>query len=122
MRKPARSPIIAAAVAAMIACGTAQNGATDFAVRDSAGIRIVENAESSGEVRRDLVEELRIGVIAGEEPYQLDRVLDVTVDERGRIYVANNGSLTIRVYNATGQFLHEVGGRGNGPGEFARMI
>jgi len=38
--------------------------------------------------------------------------------EDGRVLVTNAGSQELRYYDAEGRFLHQVGGDGEGPGEF----
>jgi len=40
------------------------------------------------------------------------------VDDSGRIYVGNQPEKTIQVFDSTGSHLRNVGGEGNGPGEF----
>lgn len=76
-----------------------------YVVRDSAGVTIVENtspAWSSGEEWR-VVEPpvVEIGVIDGDQRYQLSRVLGVGRLSDGRILVANGGSQEIRVIRAS---------------------
>jgi hypothetical protein len=44
------------------------------------------------------------------------------VDGRGRILVGDNGSGTVKVFDAEGRFLSALGGRGSGPGEFPEGI
>lgn len=83
---------------------------------DSAGVVIVT---SPGQDRPlGLREQLSIGVVEGEEPYQLFRVVKVLVDPHDAIYVASAGTSTIRVFGPDGRFVREIGGRGSGPGEF----
>lgn len=40
------------------------------------------------------------------------------VDDSGRIYVGNRSEKVIQVFNSRGKYLTNVGGEGNGPGEF----
>lgn len=93
-------------------------------VRDSAGIEIVENerpaaAPALGWRVGDSVV-LSIGVLEGEEPYNLYGVEDATRFPDGRIAVANSGSGEIRVFAPDGTHLLTMGGIGEGPGEFER--
>lgn len=61
---------------------------------------------------------LSIGLQDGAEPYQLHRVYGATRLPDGRIVIANSGTQQLRVFDAKGHFLRNVGGRGGGPGEF----
>lgn len=45
-------------------------------------------------------------------------IAGVEVDDSGRIYVGNRPEKTIQVFDSTGSYLTNVGGEGNGPGEF----
>lgn len=58
--------------------------------------------ESSSDVDKFLVGPLRT-------PY---------LDESGGLFVADHGRVAIAAFDSTGAFLHWMGGRGNGPGEF----
>jgi hypothetical protein len=89
-------------------------------VVDSAGVELVDNLDQGlwGPEERAVVEELRIGVVEGEEPYQLFQVSDVTWGPEGRIYVASQLTASVRVFDDEGRFVRELGGRGQGPGEF----
>lgn len=89
-------------------------------VVDSAGVELVDNLDQGlwGADERAVVEELRIGVVEGEEPYQLFQVSDVVWGPEGRIYVASQLSASVRVFDDEGRFVRELGGRGQGPGEF----
>lgn len=49
---------------------------------------------------------------------QLGRPVAVRTDSTGNIYVADQGSMSIKVFDAEGAFLREIGSRGRGPGEF----
>ncbi|MCA9726439.1 MAG: 6-bladed beta-propeller [Candidatus Eisenbacteria bacterium] len=45
-------------------------------------------------------------------------VADVAVDDGGSVYVLDKGFDVIHVFDATGEFLYDVGRKGEGPGEF----
>lgn len=117
----------AAIVFATAACGDA--GITvELAseVRDSAGIRIVENARppvgSRLGWRVDSVPSLSIGALEGEDPYLLHQVFAALKLSDGRIVVANRGSHDLRVFDASGIHLETWGGQGEGPGEFNSLL
>jgi len=91
-------------------------------VRDSAGIVIVENQAPPADLSPlwTLAEApaLDIGVLEGEDTYQLFQVRDARRLDDGRILVANGGSQEVRVFDAAGVFLTAFGQAGDGPGEF----
>lgn len=91
-------------------------------VRDSAGIRIVQNErpawkEGKGWRVAD-TPVLDIGVVDGEAAYQLDGVKAVARLSDGRIVVADGGSRQLRFFSAEGRHLASAGRKGGGPGEF----
>ncbi len=99
-------------------------GAPAFAggqVRDSAGVRIVENPTSRGVVR--IVSSTPAVVIGTQngEPYQLSRVAGAVRLSDARIVVADGGSNQLRFYDSTGMYVKSVGRSGSGPGEFQRL-
>ena len=91
-------------------------------IRDSAGIRIVENSAPTAGSRLGWrigpEPRVSIGEREGEDPYLLYRAMDATILADGRIVVANNGSDELRFFDSTGGHLASRGGRGEGPGEF----
>ena len=95
-------------------------------IRDSAGIRITENARppegSRLPWRIGPEPTLAIGELEGEEPYMLHRVGRFARLADGRIVVGNHGSNEVRVFDASGSHLVSLGGQGEGPGEFMSMV
>ncbi|MGD2154171.1 MAG: 6-bladed beta-propeller, partial [Gemmatimonadales bacterium] len=93
-----------------------------FQARDSAGVRILENAGSLG--ARLLPWELGeapladIGAGEGDPSHELYRVRDVLRLPDGRIAVQDGGSNEIRFFSSNGRHLGTVGGGGGGPGEY----
>ncbi len=108
-----------------VGCGAGERISAGPVVRDSAGIMIVESSApllgESGVVRVSATPLLEIGVVEGEEAYQLNRVAGAVRLADGRIVVANGGSSELRYYDASGRHLRSVGGRGGGPGEFQHI-
>jgi hypothetical protein len=62
-----------------------------------------------------------IGVVEGDERYQLIRVSSAWKDDRGRIIASDAGRPALVFFDSAGTFLQQVGGRGAGPGEFQTM-
>lgn len=111
---------------AFITLGTVGCGGADdlgsYTIADSAGVEIVMNrgpAWSEGEGWRVESEfALSIGTVEGDPAYELHRVVGAVRLPHGDIVVLNSGSNELRFYDATGQHLRSVGGKGDGPGEF----
>ncbi len=66
-----------------------------------------------------LVEEVSIGVEAGEEAYMFGRILGLAATD-DRIFVLDSSIPTVRVFDAEGTHLYDIGRQGSGPGEFRR--
>lgn len=99
-------------------------GASAHAVRDSAGVQIVEVSDLDhppAEWRLSPDPEIVIGSIDGPPAQQLFRALDATRLPDGGILVANSGTFELRRYSAQGQHLWSEGTEGDGPGEFRSL-
>ena len=118
----AAAALVVALVLAFPACeGADSPGEVLTQVRDSAGIRIIENASppegSRLNWRIGSEPALSIGEVDGEDPYLLYLARDATRLNDGRIVVANRGTQELRVFDARGTYLETWGGEGEGPGE-----
>lgn len=91
-------------------------------MRDSAGVRIiaVNLTRPAGTLRLSPKPMVDVGGGAAERK-QLFRVRAVARLSRGGIVIANGGSAQLKLFDASGRFVREVGGRGQGPGEFESM-
>jgi len=109
-----------------LAACSADEGSSTAAVRDSAGVRIVENTDfawPNGQGwRLSDAPLLDIGVLEGDSMYQLYQVAGALKLDDGRVVVANAGSFELRFYDASGIFLNAVGRQGGGPGEFGGIL
>jgi hypothetical protein len=95
------------------------------AVRDSAGVRIVEN-EAPDPTRLpawslSAEPSLDIGRLEGTEVEALFRVVSAVRLADGRVAVANAGTSEVRYYGPDGRHRVSSGGEGGGPGEFQRI-
>ncbi len=123
-----KTRMTAASIALGIMACESEEGADglDTQMRDSAGIRIVENARPTDDSRLDWrigpEPAVSIGVLEGDDPYMLFAVTDATILSDGRIVVVNRGTRELRVFDALGSYLHTWGGRGEGPGEFRDVM
>jgi hypothetical protein len=112
---------------AILVCAACDRAASDTGpgaavgiteVRDSAGIRIVDNQLADGAVPRSIGQPLvRIGQVEGHPSYQLYRVDSAVRLADGRIVISNGGS-ELRFYDATGAHQLTTGRAGDGPGEY----
>ena len=106
------------------ACGGETGGSASHAVRDSAGIEIVESTAprwTEAEAWRIAdAPEVSIGVADGDEPYLLSDVRGARRLPDGRIAVLDAGSSRVRIYASDGTHLTDIAGPGAGPGELQR--
>lgn len=104
----------------LMAC-TGGPDVSEVAVRDSAGIRIVEVAAlPTADVGWSLSGEPRvlIGGDAADERAQLFRVAGVVRRSDGGILIGNSGTSELRLFDADGTPAGSFGRGGGGPGEF----
>jgi hypothetical protein len=106
---------------ALAACGGDARAAGPV-VRDSAGVRIVENsapAWKEGEGWRLAAEPaLDIGMLDGPAQYQFGRVTGAVRLGDGTVVVGDDQSKDLRFFDRTGRHVRTVGREGGGPGEF----
>ncbi len=88
------------------------------AVRDSAGVTIVETVAPSAEWRLSAEPVLQIGVVDGDDAYQFSSIAYAGRLGDGRVVVVDRQSYEIRFFDQTGRHTSTLGGRGAGPGEF----
>jgi len=115
-------PLMLLAVA--VAVGSCESGSTlvwDGAVRDSAGIQVVENfgtplwKEGEG---WEFTEVLRIGVADGAPEYEFGEITGLAVLSDRRVVVADALGHHLRFFSPEGIYERSVGTAGSGPGEF----
>lgn len=107
------------------ACAPASDNGPDFAVRDSAGVEIVEsNVAAWGEEARWSVDSTPILVIGqeeGEDAHMLSIVRGALRFDDDSIVIADGSTRQLRLFDSNGQFLRAAGRRGPGPGEFRTL-
>ncbi len=118
--------LVALWFAACLACGADDQRMTWLGSVDTtvSGTIVVSNPaigiwDSASAWR--LSEDLRIGAIDGEDYESFSSVSALRVDGRGRIYVLDQQSQEIRVFEKDGRHLRTFGRKGQGPGEFASV-
>jgi hypothetical protein len=122
MVSTARYVWIATVVAAAVGCGAAdgRNGDTST-VRDSAGIRIVENSTPALGDSAWTVGVEPTTLIGSTETEDLLRPRDAKRLEDGRIVVTDELAHQLKFFSSDGTLLQAVGREGEGPGEFGYM-
>jgi hypothetical protein len=107
------------------ACENVGTGNHAMAVRDSAGIRIVESRWPAwGDAGRWAVEPVPavdIGVADGAAEYQFGQVRGAARLSDGTVVVADGTSRQLRFFDPAGRFVRTVGRGGGGPGEFQSL-
>lgn len=69
-----------------------------------------------------VVEEIRIGNDTTDEAQIFGDIISFDVDAQGRIFVLDFQTQETSVFDSDGAFVHTVGSRGNGPGEFVQAL
>ena len=80
--------------------------------------RVIELPEGDRLLDADLEEVYRVGAVAGEEWETFGNVYDVAFDRVGNLYVVDTQGARIVVVTPEGGFVRQLGGVGQGPGEF----
>jgi hypothetical protein len=113
-----------AALVMAAACAAESSDVPAVTVRDSAGVRIVENAVQDGgpPVYAELgVPDLQIGVVHGDAAYTFTRIVDVRTLPDGAILVVDGQAQEVRIFDDVGSHVLTFGGPGSGPGEFTQI-
>lgn len=111
------------AMAGAVACSESNRAQSDLSgattAVDSTGDTIVVRVtgDVSAERVRKLVEELRIAPTL-DDTSTFAEVFEFEVDAAGRMWVFDNASNRIFLFDAEGKLLRTVGRKGSGPGEF----
>lgn len=90
--------------------------ATVDTVGDTITVRTISG--QMWESDRELVSEVSIGVLDGDAEYQFGSVRAIAADVEGRIYVYDAHGPVVRAYGPDGVWLGDIGGEGEGPGEY----
>jgi len=115
---------------ALLTAGCGEVGDTSPAawqgsVADSAGVAVVFNPGDGvwgeGDAWR-VVEDLRVGEFSGDPGYQFGQVGSIATNSSDQMLVVDRQVPAVRVFDADGAFVREIGSPGPGPGEFARGV
>src|SRR5262245_20459797 len=103
----------------IVVCGASAGAAQP--ARDSAGIRIIENSKPAWAVGHEwkLSESPMLVLGDGKNPSErFGRIVGVTRLSDGRIVVADESTLELKFFDASGRHLASVGGKGQGEDQF----
>ncbi len=107
------------------ACGDGGSQRPEPVVRDSAGVRIVENLDVGWDVEDAWtfapVPAMDLGSVDAAPDHQFHMVMGAATLSDGRIVVANAGTQELRWYGPDGTLMVTAGGEGEGPGEFTGL-
>jgi hypothetical protein len=123
-RRAALTASGAALAAALIAACDGSGAAAGFAVRDSSGVTIVENAEARDGASAWRIEPEPIVDLGGDAsgPAAIfERVAGVVLLEDGGVVAGDEGAGAVRAWDPSGVLRWRAGRAGDGPGEF-RLI
>lgn len=121
MRSRHGAIVVTAALTLVIGCGPEDAPSGGVAVRDSAGIRIVESPEAArfpAHWRVASEPHWEVGELEGEPAYLFSRVVGAMEVAGGEVVVGNGDTNELRFYDQQGQWTRTLGGTGDGPGEF----
>ncbi len=71
--------------------------------------------------RVELVELFRVGDENSPDNIILDRIQGIAVNSAGELFIADRGEQAVFVISETGRLVDRFGGKGEGPGEFAKI-
>lgn len=116
------------AIATSLACAGGE-GAGDpdltpwVTAADSSGdtIRVRITGEIPASLVRSLVPELVVGAEDGSEEESFGSVSAVFGSDAKGLYVYDDQATALRLFDSTGAFVRNVGGKGGGPGEFEQV-
>lgn len=93
-------------------------------VSDSAGVAVVSNQAGESELASLVTfgpPTLRLGVLEGDAAYTFSSIRAVRGLSDGGVLVAEAQARELRVFDESGRYVRTIGGRGEGPGEFANL-
>ena len=89
---------------------------------ETTGLPTTESSPPYPEWSLSSAPDVRIGAVDGPPEYQLTRVAFAGRLSDGRIVMVDDGSSELRWFGPDGDFQSRAGGRGEGPGEFLRVV
>lgn len=122
MKKGSGPAARCALLIALAGCGDAAADNDAFTVTDSAGLVIARNAAGAADSVAFTQPVRRIGMEDGAAEYLFEYVTDVEALDDGRVVVVDNRGARVALFDSAGSWLVDVGGRGEGPGEYVAPL
>jgi hypothetical protein len=94
-------------------------------VYDSVGITIVDNPAEAAWSEGDewsVESDLTLGVVSGNPEQEFGMISGIAASPDGTLYVLDQQSREVRVFDASGNLSHRFGRPGQGPGEFGSAV
>lgn len=88
---------------------------------DSSGVELVHNLAMPAETLRVRTPTLRIGLVDGPAEYVFQDIRDISRLRTGAVVVLDRGG-RVALFDNTGQWVRDLGGRGEGPGEYVQPL
>lgn len=87
------------------------------------GIKTILNPNypRDGRLIYRMADAITLGLETGQEETILFRPLDVRIDGQSYIYVLDAEDIKVKIYDANGNWIRNVGHRGQGPGEYMNI-
>ena len=116
------STVLGFLIVQLIACSESGDQAPTFAVRDTVGVKIVENfAPAWPENHAWRLEVEPLLDLSGADDDELFRTWNARLLPDGRVALFNGGNCEVRFYDQAGGLLAKMGRCGEGPGEFGQF-
>ncbi|MEZ4413652.1 MAG: hypothetical protein R2910_11760 [Gemmatimonadales bacterium] len=116
--------VVAFVCVGAIACDR-PSGDASYQVTDSAGVKLVMNGTEgtwTPDQAWQFKEDLRIESAEDVAGREFGILAGVAVNSRGEIFVLDRSVPNIQHFDSNGSFLGTIGGPGEGPGQFGRMV
>ena len=111
-------PLALAALLPLAACDDGAAGAARAVRTDSAGVTLVVNDGADRPLAWTFTQRFAVGgEESGPESFYGISPRSVGGDARSNLYVLDGGNLRVLVFDSSGAFVREQGGKGGGPGE-----
>src|SRR4051812_4910601 len=115
-------PVLVGTTLAFVAACSGADARTSATTIDASGDTIVARTPASpGEASVPLVREIAIGQSDGPPEYSFSTISEIAVGRDGQIYVWDQTERALRLYDAQGKFVRQIGRTGSGPGEYDRI-
>lgn len=113
-----------ACLALLTGCGFSDQAAGLLLRSDSAGVEVVSVLRAPADTFQPAAPAVRIGAtgVGGSDHEVFQLISDLALLPDGRVAIVDNRGARVAVFDSTGEWLYDIGGRGKGPGEYTSPI